>query len=61
MPDTRGDLEVEGLLKIILVLVIIWILVEITIEVFKFLIGPASSVIGLLIVILILLWFFDKI
>ena len=57
---TRAKLEAEGLLRIVLVLVIVWILVEIAIEVLEFLVGPLSAVIGLLIVALILLWMFDK-
>lgn len=56
----RGSLEADDLLKIVLVLVIVWILIEIVTTVVEFLLGPFTAVIGLVIVVLIVLWFFDK-
>lgn len=56
----RGTLDADDLLKIVLALVIVWILVEIVTTTVEFLLGPFTSVIGLVIVVLIVLWFFDK-
>jgi type IV secretory pathway VirB2 component (pilin) len=58
--STRGALDAEDLLKIVLALVIVWIAVEIVTEVVEFLLGPFTTVIGVVIVVLIVLWFFDK-
>lgn len=60
LPD-RADVDVEGLLKIILVLVIIWIAIELVLEVLQFAFGGLSSIVGLLIVILIVAYFLDYI
>jgi len=60
----RASLDVESLLKIVLVLVVIWIALEIVGEVFDILfglLGMFRPVIGLLIVVLIVLWLFDRI
>lgn len=59
--DTSGDIEVETLLKIVLVLVVVWIAIEIVDAVLGFLLGPFKSVLGLVIVALILLWLLDRI
>lgn len=56
----RAKLDADDLLKIVLILVIVWILVEIVTTVVEFILGPFTAVIGLLIVVLIVLWFFDK-
>lgn len=58
----RAGLDVETLLKIILVLVIVWIALEIVSETIGFLLAPfgaLSSLLGLLIVVLIVLYFLD--
>jgi hypothetical protein len=57
----RGALEVEDLLKIVLVLVIVYIAVDLIFEIIDFVFGPLSNVIGLLIVVLIVAWFLDYI
>lgn len=57
----RAALDVEGLLKIILVLVVIWIALEILFDVIGFFFGPLSSVVGLLIIVIIVLYFLDVI
>lgn len=60
----RADLDVERLLKIILVLVIVWLVLQIVLETIGFLLspfGPLSNLIGLLIVLLIVLYFLDAI
>lgn len=54
-------MEVEDLLKIILVLVIIWIAVELVMEILQFAFGGLSSLVGLLIVVLIVAYFLDYI
>lgn len=56
----RAKLDADDLLKIVLILVIVWILVEIVTTVVEFILGPFTAIIGLLIVVLIVLWFFDK-
>lgn len=56
----RAKLDADDLLKIVLGLVIVWILVEIVTTVVEFFLGPFTAVIGLAIVVLIALWFFDK-
>lgn len=60
----RADLDVENLLKIILVLVIVWLVLQIFLETIGFLLspfGPLSNLIGLVIVVLIILYFVDAI
>lgn len=57
-PD-GGELDVEDLLKIVLVLVIVYIVVNLAFDVLEFALGAVSNVIGLLIVILIVAWFLD--
>jgi len=59
--DTRGDIEVETLLKIVLVLVVVWIAVEILESVLSFVLGPLQPVFGLVIIVLIVLWLLDRI
>lgn len=64
MLDYRGAIDVEDLLKIILVLVIIWIGVDIIdqlVETGLDLLGPFGNLIGLLILVLIVLWLIDEI
>lgn len=55
------DLEVETLLKIVLVLVIVWIAVDVVSELVFELLGPFRPLIGLLIVALVVLWLIDEI
>lgn len=60
----RASLDVESLLKLVLVLVVIWIALEIVGEVFGALFGLFGlfrPVIGLCIVVLIVLWLLDRI
>lgn len=60
-----ADPDVEGLLKIILVLVIVYIVVNLAFDLLEFalapLLGPFANLIGLSIVVLILLYFLDYI
>lgn len=62
--DRRADLDVEDLLKIILVLVIVWIAIEIVGDIVGLvagLLGPFRPLLGLVIVVLIVLYFLDRI
>jgi hypothetical protein len=60
----RADLDVEDLLKIILVLVIVYLVVNLVFEFIEFALAPfgaLSNLIGLLIIALIVLYFLDYI
>lgn len=60
----RGELAVEDLLKIVLVLVGIWLVLEIAGEVLELtlgLLGPLRPLLGVLVLILIVLWLVDRI
>ncbi|RCU47101.1 hypothetical protein DU504_07180 [Haloplanus salinus] len=60
---SRAAVEVEDLLKIVLVLVVVWLALEIVGEVFDLFVGLLNllpTVIGVLIVVLIALWLFDR-
>lgn len=62
----RGKLDANDLIKIILVLVAIWIVIEILAEVLDMafaLLGlfPFSNLIGLIILLIIILWLLDYI
>lgn len=59
LPD-RADMDVEDLLKIVLVLVIVFLVLEVVGR-FLALLGALSPLIGLLIVVLIVAWFLDYI
>jgi hypothetical protein len=59
--DRRADVEVETLLKIVLVLVVVWIGLEIVESVIDFVFGPFKSVFGLIIIVVIVLWLLDRI
>jgi hypothetical protein len=61
MLDKRGALDAEDLLKIVLLLVIVWIGIEILGELVDFLVGPLSSILGVIIIVLIILWLLDRI
>lgn len=63
MLDNRAGIDVEDLLKIILVLVLVWIALEIIGLAFNAigaLLGPFQPLLGLLVVALIVLWLLDK-
>lgn len=60
---SRAAVEVEDLLRIVLVLVVVWLALEIVGEVFDLFVGLLNllpTVIGVLIVVLIALWLFDR-
>jgi hypothetical protein len=63
MRDIRGAIDVDTLLKVILVLVLIWIALEIfetIVDTSLALLGPFRPLLGLVIVALIILWLLDK-
>lgn len=57
-------MDVDDLLKILLVLVIVWLILEVATEVLQMLLGPlfalVKPVIGLLVLVLIVLWLLDR-
>ena len=59
---TRASIDVEDLLKLVLVLVVVWLALEIVGEVvglFTALLGPLRPLLGVVIVAVIVLWFLD--
>jgi len=59
--DLRGAMDAEGLLKIVLVLVIVYLAINILFEVIEFAFGPLSNIVGLVIIAVIALYFLDYI
>ncbi|WP_435119560.1 DUF7554 family protein [Halolamina sp. C58] len=62
--NTRGKLEAEDLLKVILVLVVVWLAIEVLDEVlglFANLLGLLPDLLGIVIVVLVILWLLDRI
>ncbi|HKL29830.1 MAG TPA: hypothetical protein VJ898_11270 [Natrialbaceae archaeon] len=63
MFGTRGDLEVGTLLKIVLGLVVVLLVLEIVGEILEFtfwLLSLLPTLVGIAIVVLIVLWFLDR-
>ncbi len=61
MPADRAALDTDDLLKIVLVLVIVWLAIEVLSEFLQLVFGPLSSIVGLLLLVVLLLWYFDVI
>lgn len=60
----RAKLDVDTLLKIVLVLVAVWLVLNITREVLKtfaWILSPFSNLIGLVVLLLLVLWLLDRI
>jgi len=60
----RASLDVEDLLKLVLLLVVVWIVLEIVgtvLDIFTSLLGVFRPLVGLLVVVLIVLWLLDRI
>ncbi|WP_372912838.1 hypothetical protein [Salinigranum sp.] len=58
----RASIDVEDLLKLVLVLVVVWLALEIVGEVvglFTALLGPLRPLLGVVVVAVIVLWFLD--
>ena len=63
MLGNRAGIEVEDLLKIILLLVVVWIALEIVVMIIGtigWLLGPLQPLLGLVILALIVLWLLDR-
>ncbi|WP_323677786.1 hypothetical protein [Halorubellus sp. PRR65] len=63
MLDNHAGIEVEDLLKIVLVLVVVWIVLEILgmiLGTIGWLLGPLQPLLGLVILALIVLWLLDR-
>jgi len=61
MTADRAALDTDDLMKIVLVLVIVWLAIEVLSEFLQLVFGPLSSVVGLLLLVVLLLWYFDVI
>jgi len=62
--NTRGSLEAEDLLKLILVLVVAWLVIELlgeVLELFTGLLGLIPDLLGIAIIVLVILWLLDRI
>ncbi|KPN29778.1 hypothetical protein SY89_00496 [Halolamina pelagica] len=62
--NTRGNLEAEDLLKLILVLVVAWLVIELlgeVLELFTGLLGLIPDLLGIAIIVLVILWLLDRI
>lgn len=60
----RANLDVDTLLKLVLILVVVWLGLSIVskfVHTFTAILGPASDVIGLIVLVLLLLWLVDRI
>ncbi|MDS0296042.1 DUF7554 family protein [Halogeometricum luteum] len=63
-PDARGKLDVEDLLRLVLVLVVVWLVLEIVggvLGILAGLLGPLRPLLGIAVVALIVLWLLDRI
>jgi hypothetical protein len=61
MLDSLADIDVDDLLKMILILVIVWFALEIVDFALGMLLGPLKPLIGLVVLALLVLWFVDVI
>jgi hypothetical protein len=60
----RGSLDVDSLLRIVLVLVVIWLVLEVVggiLGILGELLGPLRPLLGLAVVALLVLWLTDRI
>ncbi|WP_092887022.1 DUF7554 family protein [Halopelagius inordinatus] len=63
LPD-RASVDVEDLLKLVLVLVAVWLALEIVggvLGIVADLLGPLRPLLGIAVVSLVVLWYFDRI
>jgi len=60
VPD-RASLDTGDLLKIVLVLVIVWLAVSILSDILGLFRGPLGTVVGLVLLAVLALWYFDVI
>lgn len=62
--DTRAEIDVETLLKVILVLAVVWlalVVVDLVTDLLLGLVGILMPIVGLAIIALIALWLLDRI
>jgi hypothetical protein len=62
--NTRGNIDAEDLLKLILVLVVAWLVIGLlgeVLELFTGLLGLLPDLLGIVIVVLVILWLLDRI
>lgn len=60
----RGEIEVETLLKVLLVLAVVWLALEVLdvfVETLQFILSPLPKLIGLAVIVLIVLYLLDRI
>jgi predicted RND superfamily exporter protein len=60
MRDTRGDVEADTLLKVVLVLTIIWLALEVLFETLRFVLAPLPEIFGLLLIVLVVRYLLDR-
>lgn len=63
-PDMRAEIEVETLLKIILVLAVVWLaleVLEVFVETLAFILEPLPKIFGVVIIVLVVLYLLDRI
>jgi hypothetical protein len=59
----RAKLDVDTLLKIVLVLIVVWLVLEIiggVLGLLGWLLGPLQPILGVVLVVLIVLWLLDR-
>jgi len=66
VPSTvmRAKLDVDDLIKIVLVLVAIWLALEIVgefLDTLRYILSPLGNVLGLIVLLLLVLWLLDRI
>lgn len=64
LTHVRGKIEVETLLKVVLVLAVIWLaleVLEIFVETLQFLLAPLPKLVGVALIVLIVLYLLDRI
>ncbi|WP_053946746.1 DUF7554 family protein [Halolamina sediminis] len=62
--NTRGSLDAEDLLKLILLLVVVWLVISVldgVLGLFQDILSFFPDLIGLVIVVLVILWLLDRI
>ncbi len=60
----RAKLDVDDLIKIVLVLVAIWLALEIVgefLDTLRYILSPLGNVLGLIVLLLLVLWLLDRI
>ena len=60
----RAKLDVDTLIKVILVLVVVWLALQIFEEfvgTLSYILGPFSNLLGLIVLVILVLWLLDRI